>query len=456
MNVRRLASAAVSAVVVVTCPGFGAYDALALEVARVQRPAAARPALAAGPAFAGLGAAAAFEAVPGATLLPASALAAAPAAPAAVSAASSRAAAGTAAAREIAGMSAGVSAILNKAGALSSATGAAAHAAGRDVQNVLTGEGAIRSADSVVPVFAAMAPLGSAAGARSGLAPAIAAAPAAAAPAPQNLSPDPENRLTWLQFFSGVGAAAFGAPIAGIGHTATALWYAPQAYWYGYRYILASKKIGPLYKLGYAFLLTLGVPLTVALTPVAGLMYGLIGGFTAGRKTGFVSGIRQTWDDVRKISDALASARRSIQDELAREKQEPGGKRKDLTVAQLASGVAGAVAALIPLPVPATLLVFAQSPRVVFYGLRALWRMRGMDFKYKLAITLLFPVAYALVIGLAFPAAALWALGSGFYRGWKEGPLSALKNAWKDVRWLNEQINSTVDDFKNSRGVPRL
>ena len=262
--------------------------------------------------------------------------------------------------------------------------------------------------------------------------------------------------MTWAQFFNGVGAAIVGAPVSAIGHVPLAIWYAPQAYWYGYQLIWTSKKIGVKLKIGTSFLLTFGVPLVVALTPVAGMIHGIARGFQASRKAGFIGGVSQVWRDVKWVKARLAEGKKEAIEQVARQKGEPGDDTKvDLSLRQLVAGVGGSLISLVPLPVPATLIILAQSPRFVVYGFRALWwRTNDLDVRYKLAITLLFPLAYVLINVLALPAAALYGLGVGFIRGKEKGLVEAFRSGWEDVKKLNRAINDKIAELKKESSTP--
>ncbi len=281
-------------------------------------------------------------------------------------------------------------------------------------------------------------------------------APSLNAPQPQMPdNPAPKKRdLSWSRFFAGISGAAVDAIVAAAGIIPLALYYAPQAYWYGYQTIWDDKNIGLRYKLGGSALLVPLVPLVALAAPLIGLIYGIGKGFTKASSEGLIPALRDSVNIIRDIKDYLQKGKKYAQEGIQREKTEPRPTQvKDLPLAALAKGLTGSLAALLSFPVPCFFLILAQSNRVFYYGLRSLWKSETLGFRYKLAISLLFPISYILLNALALPGTAIAAIVGGFMKGRELGPIAAFKEGWEDVKRLNQMINAGISGLKQG-GIP--
>ncbi len=276
----------------------------------------------------------------------------------------------------------------------------------------------------------------------------------------KNNSAPKKQDLSWPRFFAGISGAAVDAIVAAAGIIPLAFYYAPQAYWYGYQAIWDDKSIGFRYKLGGSALLAPIVPLAVVAAPLIGLIYGIGKGFSEASSDGLIPALRDSVNIIRDIKDYLQKGKKYVKEGIQREKAEPRPTQvKDLPLAALAKGLSGSLAALLSFPIPAFFTILVQSNRVFYYGLKSLWKSETLGFRYKLAISLLFPISYILLNALALPGTAIAALVGGFMEGQKLGPAAAFKEGWDDVKSLNQMINAAISGLKRGEfpgvGYPR-
>ena len=268
---------------------------------------------------------------------------------------------------------------------------------------------------------------------------------------PRTPTPPAPMDISWGRFFAGMGAAVVGAVALSVSAAGLALWYGPQVLWYGYGEILTNKNLGLRYKLGYGALLLPAVPLLMAASPIVGMFYGLIRGFGKAAQSGFTAAVKDINSTARDAVHQLNNARLQAQATIARQKAEPRpSNAADISLKALAKGVAGSALSLVSIPIPAFGVILWQSHRVLYYGLKALWKTQTIGLRYKLALSLLAPATYVLVNALALPVTMVYALGEGFMRGKDLGSMAAFAKGSDDVRTLNRNINALVDSLKNS------
>ncbi|MGE0491571.1 MAG: hypothetical protein AB7S38_20335 [Vulcanimicrobiota bacterium] len=270
------------------------------------------------------------------------------------------------------------------------------------------------------------------------------------APAPQDAPISSqgvdEDKVTWGQAFTGLGAAVAVAGIETVGNTASSIINAPKATYHAYKALFATPQLGPVIKTCIALTLPAAVIAAPVLTALGSAGFGLYRGFTEGIENGFGGAVKQGVEDVKTFHTDLAGKLVKELQEYETDELEPGEEPFDISIAGGAKGLAaGATAGVVDgLGIGAVTLL--HTPRALFKCYDEMWSSEA-SLPLKVVGSALLPVAAVIATPLGLVGGAVYGIATGAYKGYTKGYGEAVSSSVDVVKDYNQMVDKALDDM---------
>lgn len=271
-------------------------------------------------------------------------------------------------------------------------------------------------------------------------------------PAPQNNQPEqPEDGFkkggddtsnVW-KALRAVPSSLAGAVVCGVGAAGSTIWHAPKVTLECAKALAKTDKIGINLKVMTAVLLPFAAVAAVALSPVAGALYGLCTGFVRGAEKGIGEAVGEGAGDIKKYhTDVAGSAVKWLKDEQTANLPE-GETPYDIPLTGAAKGLVGGAVNGVIGGVAATGLAAVYSIPGAIRAEAELWKS-DIPLPFKIVGTPLVPVGVALAACLAPAAGALYGLGVGAADSYSKGLIESVSNTGKNIKKANDGLKEAI------------
>lgn len=240
-----------------------------------------------------------------------------------------------------------------------------------------------------------------------------------------------------------VPSSLAGAVVCGVGAAGSTLWHAPKVTLECAKALAKTDKIGINLKVMTAVLLPFAAVAAVALSPVAGALYGLCTGFVRGAEKGIGEAVGEGAGDIKKYhTDVAGSAVKWLKDEQVANLPE-GETPYDIPLTGAAKGLVGGAVNGVIGGVAATGLAAVYSIPGAIRAEAELWKS-DIPLPFKIVGTPLVPVGVALAACLAPAAGALYGLGVGAADSYSKGLIESVANTGKNIKKANDGLKEAI------------
>jgi hypothetical protein len=242
-----------------------------------------------------------------------------------------------------------------------------------------------------------------------------------------------------------VPGAVAGALVCGVGATLSSAYNVPKVTIEATKALIKTPKIGTNLKVMTGVLMPFAAVAAVALSPVAGALYGLCTGFMRGAEEGVGEAVSGGAKDIKKYHTQVAgSAVEWLKDEQTANLPE-GETPYDIPIAGAAKGLVGGAVNGVIGGAAATVLAAGYAIPGAVRAEAELWKS-DIPLPFKIVGTPLVPVGVALAAGLAPAAGVIYGLGAGAATSYQKGIGESVVKTAETVKEANSGLYKAIFD----------
>ena len=240
-----------------------------------------------------------------------------------------------------------------------------------------------------------------------------------------------------------VPSSLAGAVVCGVGATVSSAINAPRVTFEAAKALAKTPKIGTNLKVMTSVLMPFAAVAAVALSPVAGALYGLCTGFVRGAEKGIGEAVSEGARDIKKYhTEVSGSAVKWLKEEQTANLPE-GETPYDIPIAGAAKGLTGGAINGVIGGVAATGLAAGYAIPGFLRAEAELWKS-DIPVPFKIVGTPLVPVAVGLAACLAPAAGALYGLGVGAKDSYQKGIAESISHTGKTIKEANHGLKEAI------------
>ncbi|MBN9414969.1 MAG: hypothetical protein J0I12_05990 [Candidatus Eremiobacteraeota bacterium] len=240
-----------------------------------------------------------------------------------------------------------------------------------------------------------------------------------------------------------VPSSVAGALVCGVGATLSSAYNVPKVTIEATKALVKTPKIGTNLKVMTAVLMPFAAVAAVALSPVAGALYGLCTGFVRGAEDGIGEAVNKGAQDIKKYHTEVAgSAVKWLKDEQTANLPE-GETPYDIPIAGAAKGLVGGAVNGVIGGAAATVLAAGYAVPGAIRAEAELWKS-DIPLPFKIVGTPLVPVGVALAAGLAPAAGVIYGLGAGAATSYQKGLVESVSKTGETIKEANSGLYKAV------------